>query len=123
MSVTDSWLAGGPGTGSPWPGVVPVRGSRSAVVGGPAVASGTSLVDDQIAVPAKHGRSDEERCPPHPGQQSGQGRERHPVGRFQIGALDLTAKHGDRMTQNEDLTSFDRSRACPARSTAIPDAG
>jgi hypothetical protein len=59
---------------------------------------------DQLAVPAQQRRRrDEEDRPARSGQQPRQGGQHDPVGGLELGASDLSTKHRDLMTQNEDF--------------------
>jgi hypothetical protein len=59
---------------------------------------------DQLPMPPQErGWSDEERRPPRPGQEPGQRRKHHSVGRLQVRAVDLPAQHRDLVAQHEQL--------------------
>jgi hypothetical protein len=59
---------------------------------------------DQAAVPAHQGVGpDEEAGPARPRQDTADGGEQGPVGRFKLWSGSLAAEHGELMTQDKDL--------------------
>ena len=59
---------------------------------------------DQAAVPAQQGQGpDQEARPARPRQDTADGGEQGPVGRFELRSWSLAAEHGELVTQDKDL--------------------
>jgi hypothetical protein len=105
---------GDPSPETPWPGAGPAPGFLPGPPSVPAGVGDGSICGDQVAVPAQQrGRGDQERGPPRPRWQPGQGREHRPIRRFQIQAIGLTTQHATWWRRTRISTSTARPPRMP----------
>jgi len=96
--------ADSPSAGSPAPGGRSAAGPPGRAAAAPAHDPGRSRRGDQPPVPAHQGVGpDEEAGPARPRQDTADGGEQGPVGRFELWSGSLAAEHGELMTQDKDL--------------------